>query len=175
MLNLNFDNDSHLVLYEYTLYSIGFALNALQYLSDIKIDFHKEKYMSTLTHRRIKKMDKLELFNPFNFIIDHSSRDLAELYKNDLIDIKSLLELCSYYGYSVDEYEYLLARLLYPTFIFDMVEDIATDTFTYDFTSQIYYAIAKQNKQIDKLKSLYDTLINNMNIRPIEWLRNFIG
>ena len=136
-------------------------------------DFLKEKYVSTLTHRRIKKMDKFELFNPFNFIIDHSSRDLAELYKNDLIDINSLLDICSYYGYSIDEYEYLLARLLYPTFIFDIVEDIATDNFTYDFTSQIYYAIAKQNKQIDKLKKLYDTLSTAMNIRPIEWLKNF--
>lgn len=173
LLNLNFDNESHLTLYEYTLYSIGFALNALQYLSDIQIDFLKEKYISTLTHRRIKKMDKFELFNPFNFIIDHSSRDLAELYKNDLIDIKSLLDICSYYGYSIDEYEYLLARLLYPTFIFDIVEDIATDNFTYDFTSQIYYAIAKQNKQIDKLKKLYDKLSSTMNIRPIEWLKNF--
>ena len=93
--------------------------------------------------------------------------------KNDLIDIKSLLDICSYYGYSIDEYEYLLARLLYPTFIFDIVEDIATDNFTYDFTSQIYYAIAKQNKQIDKLKKLYDMLSSTMNIRPIEWLRNF--
>ena len=42
-----------------------------------------------------------------------------------------------------------------------------------DFTSQIYYAIAKQNKQIDKLKKLYDTLSTAMNIRPIEWLKNF--
>ena len=57
------------------------------------------------------------MFNPFNLILDHSSRDLAELYKNDLIGINDLLNICNYYNYKLDEYEYLLARMLYPTFI----------------------------------------------------------
>ena len=126
LTNFNFDNDAHLTLYEYTLYSIGLAINSLQYLADMDLDF-KRKYSSTLTHRRIKKMDKYELFNPFNLIVDHSSRDLAELYKNDIISLDTLLNICAFYSYSVDEYEYLLARLLFPTFIFDIVEDMEND------------------------------------------------
>lgn len=173
LVNLNFDNDAHLLLYEYCQYAIGLALNALQYLADIRIDFNKNSYNSTLTHRRIKKIDKFELFNPFNLIIDHSSRDLAELFKNDLIDFNTLIQICSYYSYTIDEYEYLLARLFYPTFIFDIVEDIATDSLTYDHNSEIYYAIAKQNKQIDKIKEYYNNIFNYMTIRPVEWLKDF--
>lgn len=173
LVNLNFENDAHLILYEYTLYALGLATNALQYLSDIQIDYNRKSYPSTLTHRRIKKMDKFELFNPFNLIIDHSSRDLAELYKNDLIDFNTLIQICNSYYYTIDEYEYLLSRLFYPTFIFDVVEDIATDNTSYDHTSEIYYAIAKQNKQIDKIKEFYNSIIKYMNIRPIEWLKNF--
>ncbi len=169
LTNFNFDNDAHLTLYEYTLYSIGLAINSLQYLADMDMDF-KRKYSSTLTHRRIKKMDKYELFNPFNLIIDHSSRDLAELYKNDIISLDTLLNICAFYSYSVDEYEYLLARLLFPTFIFDIVEDMENDKSSYDYTSDIYYAIAKSNSQLDKLKSLYNALISKMNIRPINWI-----
>ena len=169
LTNFNFDNDAHLTLYEYTLYSIGQAINSLQYLADMNLDF-KRKYSSTLTHRRIKKMDKYELFNPFNLIVDHSSRDLAELYKNDIISLDTLLNICAFYSYSVDEYEYLLARLLFPTFIFDIVEDMENDKSSYDYTSDIYYAIAKSNSQLDKLKSLYNALISKMNIRPINWI-----
>ena len=70
----------------------------------------------------------------------------------------------------LDEFEYLLARLLYPTFIFDIIEDIATDSSSYDYSSQIYFAISKQNKQIDKIKEFYNNIIKIMNIRPIEWI-----
>ena len=173
LVNLNFDNEAHLLLYEYTMYAVGLAINALQYLADIQIDFQRKNYNSTLTHRRIKKMDKFEIFNPFNLIIDHSSRDLAELYKNDIIDFNTLLQLCGKYSYSIDEYEYLLARLFYPTFIFDIVEDIATDNTSYDHTSDIYYAIAKQNKQLDKVKEFYLKINKYMNVRPVEWIKDF--
>lgn len=173
LVNLNFDNEAHLALYEYCQYAIGLALNALQYLADIKIDFNNHTYLATLTHRRIKKIDKFDLFNPFNLIIDHSSRDLAELYKNDLIDFDTLFQICSYYSYNIDEYEYLLARLFFPTFIFDVVEDIANDNFNYDNNSQIYYSIAKQNMQIDKLKEYYNNIFKHMTIRPVEWLKNY--
>lgn len=170
LVALNFDNDAHMILYEYSQFAIGLAINALQYLSDMKIDFNKKHYLTTLTHRRIKKMDKFELFNPFNLIIDHSSRDLAELYKNNLIDFDTLFSICQSYSYNVDEYEYLIARLLFPTFIFDIIEDIATDNTMYDYQNEIYYAISKQNEQLDKLKYFYKRISQLMLIRPIDWL-----
>ncbi len=172
LVNLNFDNVAHLILYEHTNYAIGLALNALQYLADLRIDYPQFVYLSTLTHRRIKKMDKFELFNPFNFIIDHSSRDLAELYKNDLISFDELINTCQNYHYSIHEYEYLLARLLYPTFIFDIIEDIATDQSSYDYTNDIYEAIMKQNSQISKIKQYYHYVSKSLNVRPISWLQH---
>ena len=170
LVALNFDNDAHMILYEYSQFAIGLAINALQYLSDMKIDFNKKHYLTTLTHRRIKKMDKFELFNPFNLIVDHSSRDLSELYKNNLIDFDTLFIICQSYSYNVDEYEYLIARLLFPTFIFDVIEDIATDNTMYDYQKEIYYAISKQNEQLDKLKYFYKRISQLMLIRPIDWL-----
>ncbi|MCI5745584.1 MAG: hypothetical protein MR270_04805 [Erysipelotrichaceae bacterium] len=174
LVNLNFDNEAHETLYRYTIYAIGFALNALQYLSDINIDFQRNYYLATLTHRRIKKMDKENIFNPFNLIVDHSSRDLAELYKNELISFEILISICKQYNYSVDEYEYLLARLLFPTFIFDVCEDIANDHTSYDYSSEIYYAIAKQKRQIELMKNYYKKINEMINIRPITWITSNI-
>lgn len=174
LVNLNFDNESHLILYKFTQYSVGLALNSLQYLKDITIDFNKITFNATLTHRRIKNINKYELFNPFNLIIDHSSRDLAELYKNDLIDFNTLINITSYFNYSVDEYEYLLARLLYPTFIFDILEDLYNEKTNYDYTNQICIAINKQKKALYKLKEYYENIYQYITIRPIDWIKEII-
>ena len=165
---LNFDNPAHKELYEHAMFAIGMAENALQYISDLKIDF-KENFVATLTHRRLKKLDKWELFNPFNLIFDHSSRDLAELYKNDIIDLNQLIELTKKYQYKINEYQYLLARILFPVSVFDILEDIYLDK-NYDYTDLIYKAIQSQQQHIKKVKTFYKTMINEVNIRPIRWL-----
>lgn len=168
LVNLNFDNESHVELYEQTNYAIGFAFNALEYLSDLNIDY-KNHYMTTLTHRRIKEISFFEILNPFNFIFDHSSRDLAELYKNNLIDLQTLFDLCAYYQYREDEMQYLMARLLFPTLIFDLIEDIYTDS-QYNYTQQIYQIIKKQKEQVKRIQAFYMQVKTKINIRPIRWL-----
>ena len=169
LVNLNFDNDSHLLLYNYCIHAVGLCLNSLQYLKDIKIDYNK-KYNSTLTHRRINEFNRYELFNPFNFIVDHSSRDLSELYKNDHIGINDLLQLTYMYNYQIDEYQYLLARLMFPTCIFDLLEDLATENIQSDYSKEIYKVINKYKIHLNKIKEYYNTIINMMNIRPIDWI-----
>lgn len=169
LVNLSFDNQSHLDLYHYCIHAIGLAINSLQYLKDTNIDY-KNTYITTLTHRRIKNINKYELFNPFNYIIDHSSRDLAELYKNNLININQLLNICYFYNYQIDEYQYLLARILFPTCIFDVLEDITTENINNDYSKQIYNVIENYQRQIFKIKECYNTIINMMNIRPINWI-----
>lgn len=168
LVNLNFDNEAHVDLYEQTNYALGFALNALQYLSDLNIDY-KMIYQTTLTHRRIKEISTFELCNPFNLIMDHSSRDLSELYKNNLIDLKTLFDICSYYQYREDEMQYLMARLLFPTSIFDLIEDIYNDS-QYNYTQQIYQIIRKQKEQMIRIKEFYLQVKTIINIRPLRWL-----
>lgn len=169
LISLNLENDNDKELYDHSLYAYGMAMNAIEYIVDLSIDYPNNYYPTTLNHRRIKSITKFELFNPFNFILDHSSRDLAELYKNNLIDLNTLLNITNSYHYNLNEYEYLLARVMFPTFIFDLLEDLATTTIT-NKKEQIFKAIDKQNNQLKKIKSLMKTLSSNYNIRPIKWL-----
>lgn len=173
LVNLNFDNYTDYLLYQYSMSAIGMSYNALQYLRDIQIDFNRKNYSCTLTHRRIHKLSKLEFFNPFNLIIDHSSRDLAELYKNDLIDLSTLLKLCNYYNYQIDEYEYILARLLFPTSIFDVIEDLSSLSLPYEHKNEVLDSIKQYKLQVEKLKQYYNSIISFINIRPIEWINHF--
>ena len=125
--------------------------------------------MTTLTHRRLKSIDKWEFFNPFNLVFDHSSRGLAELYRNGAISLDELIKITNAYQYSVSEYQYLLARILFPVAIFDVLEDIYLDN-NYDYTTIIYQAIEQQNKALIRAKDFYLRVNKYVNIRPIRWL-----
>ena len=73
------------------------------------------------------------------------------------------------YQYQIKEYQYLLARILFPVSVFDVLEDIYLDK-NYDYTDIIYHAIQAQEKHIQKVKVFYKTIIQFVNIRPIRWL-----
>ena len=92
------------------------------------------------------------------------------LYKNDLISLDNLLDICYFYNYRIDEFSYLLARLLFPTCIFDLLEDITVENLNYDIDKKIYETIKQYDNQLVKLKSYYQKVISIMNIRPINWL-----
>lgn len=168
LVTLNFDKVEHKELYENAIFAIGIGENAIQYLSDLRFDY-QEKFSSTLTHRRLKEISKWEVFNPFNMIFDHSSRDLAELYRNGVLSLDDLIKITNFYHYSVSEYQYLFARILFPVAIFDVLEDIYLDR-NYDYTDNIYAAIDSQNQALKRAKEFYIRLVQNINIRPIRWL-----
>lgn len=168
LVKLNFDKVEHKDLYEHAIFAIGIGENAIQYLSDLRFDY-QEKFSSTLTHRRLKNIDKWEVFNPFNLIFDHSSRDLAELYRNGALSLDDLIKITNYYNYSISEYQYLFARILFPVAIFDVIEDIYLDD-NYDYTDIIYRAINNQELAIKRAKDFYLRVKENISIRPIRWL-----
>lgn len=168
LVTLNFDKEEHQALYENVIFAIGIAENAIQYLSDLRFDY-QESFVTTLTHRRLKTIDKWEFFNPFNLVFDHSSRGLAELYRNGAISLDELIKITNAYQYSVSEYQYLLARILFPVAIFDVLEDIYLDN-NYDYTTIIYQAIEQQNKALIRAKDFYLRVNKYVNIRPIRWL-----
>ena len=56
-------------------------------------------------------------------IYDTLIRDYAELYKFDLIDIYELNRLIDKLSLTQKEASLLMARIMYPTKIFDLLED----------------------------------------------------
>lgn len=110
-------------------YFVGMAENAISYYNNLS---SKEINNNTLviSHRIININDTVyAIYDPVNIIIDHKSRDIAEYIKYSFFsnNTKIYQELNIYFKYnyySKDDIILLLSRVLYPSFYFNMYEDI---------------------------------------------------
>ena len=144
-------------------YYIGLAETAI---SLVKTLSGKEIYLS-LSHKRIT--NPFDLYNPLNLIIDIRVRDICEYFKFCFFDNKNIfkeLELfLNYNKLSYDESIYFLARMLFPTYYFDLYEKIVANEIKEE---EIKKVISKVDKYEKLLKYIYLNLKNN-NLY-IEWL-----
>ncbi len=147
-------------------YYIGFAENAIAYFNMLNLS----NIPLYLAHRRITKEN---IYNPVELVIDYKVRDLAEyikwefFYNNKMIiEIENIINKVS-----LDNIDYLLLyiRLLYPSYYFDLYDQVINNNVSED----------KINKII-KLSSLYEKLLNRVyliirnktNIISIPWLNS---
>lgn len=162
--NINYDKINTAVSF-----SFGLAENAISYLADAKLDYGDNIERLTLTHIRLNSFDSYSFFNPLNMVIDTIIRDYAELYKFDLIDIYELDKITSYLNLNAKEASLLMARILYPTRIFDLLEDnYMTENFKINKTIEYINTL---DKELQRIKNVHSLLKRKYNIRPIEWLK----
>ena len=151
-------------------YFIGMAENAISYLVDTKIET-KPNFLDkkVLSHNSIYQ----QLFDPSNIIIDHKARDLAEYIKYSfLLNNKNIfLELNEYFNYNkYSEYgiRVLFSRILYPSFYFELYDQIIIGKKDEKELSKI---ISKINEYEFYLYNIYIYLKRYYNIPEINWLK----
>lgn len=112
-------------------YYVGMAENAISYVNNTNMKYGGDAYRIVLSHRRVFYPNyKLNYLNPLSFVFDLEVRDIAEYLKAMFFkkDISFCLdELSSYLKIrhlSLYEYQMLYARLLYPTYYFDVYESV---------------------------------------------------
>ncbi len=166
--SLKIDNYSYIKAVESVTHALGLAENAIQYLSDARLDFGDDIINTTLVHKRLNKLDAYTFLNPFNLVVDSPMRDLAELYKAGLISSDQLINILPSYNLNTFDATLLFARLLFPTKIFDLFED------HYGIKKDIKVEVIKYRENIKEmmvdLKKVHLYLINFYAIRPISWL-----
>ena len=155
-------------IYLITQYALGLSENAIQYLLDTSTYYGDKIVNTTITHKRLDRLDSFYLMNPFNLIIDSPMRDLAELYKNNQIPLNELSKLLNNYKLSPLDASLLLARCLYPSHIFDVVEDYYELHKSFEEKGEELYLNLESN--ILRIKKLYRLLVSKYSIRPISWL-----
>ena len=149
---------------EITMFCLGMAQNAIQYLSDCIIDYGENLENTTLTHKRLKNLETLDVLNPFNFVVDHPMRDLIELYQNDFIQFNDLENIVKYYELDTKTATVCMARLLYPCEQLDMLEK---NIYSKSASFKMDYNI---EKEFMKIKKIYYYFKEKYKIRPINWL-----
>lgn len=152
-------------------YFIGMGENAISYLvntkAELKPTIHDNKVPS---HNNLY----LSLFDPSNMILDHKARDVAEYIKyhfwtNNNHNIFQELDEYFYHNfYSIYGIRVLFSRILYPSFYFDIYDDIISGK---KEEKELNTIISKIDDYEYYLYNIFIYLNKFYNIPEIEWLK----
>lgn len=150
-------------------YFIGLAENGISSYNNFKINYST----LTISHKRIKYDATLyDLYDPLNLIYDVKSRDFSEYVKDYFFKNKDTLEVVeSSIGlFNFNSYELILfyIRMLYPSFYFDLYENIVENNMSEDILKNIIDNIS--NYELF-LRDLYNFLSKYVNLPDIEWIK----
>lgn len=154
-------------------YFVGMGETAIQLVNMVLSDENKNlMFLKTIGHDRIRAEDTLfDLYNPLNLVVDYRIRDMAEYFKHCFFAghsiEKEIIEFLQYSNLGADEGVLFLARMLYPTYYFDLYEDIISGV---DRKSELKKVISKVDDYQDVIKKIYKYYRNYLSIVRIEWL-----
>jgi len=145
-------------------YYIGLSENAIKYYKMI----NKNNVSLYVSHRRFN-IDNF--YNPVELIIDYKARDIGEYIKycffhnkKDIYEIKKYLR-----NINLNNIDYLLlyTRMLYPSFYFDIYDNIINNNYMEDSLQNI---IDKSNNYEELLNEIYLLIKRKTNIISIAWI-----
>ena len=149
-------------------YFAGMTETAISFLINEKINNN----IFSICHNRVKRNNTLfDLYNPFNFIIDTRIRDVTEYFK-EMFYIEDpydyIIEYIKYNNLSNDELKLLYIRMLYPSYYFDLYEDIINKN---KDEKELEKIIKKVNEYELLLKKIYIYINNIVKLPDIEWIK----
>lgn len=152
-------------------YFVGMTENAISYYNNISIN---DDINYVISHRSIKIGDTIEsLYNPLNIILDYRVRDMAEyikisFFKNNKLIFKEIQEYLISNNLNLTEIQLLVARLLYPSFYFDMYDDIMIDN---QEEKILTFILANLDNYEIYLSNVIELIRQRYNVDEIAWLK----
>lgn len=160
------------ILVDTFAYFTGLAENAISYVKYTTLETQIETSDNPfISHRKINNTIE-PLYNPLNIILDHKSRDIAEYIKLSFLNKNTNIyqELDSYFSnnyYSEYGLRLLYARIIYPSFYFDMYEQIIQGLRK---ESDLLNIVSLLDDYELYLKEMYYYLKKYHNIPEIDWI-----
>lgn len=170
-------------------YYMGLTENAIQYLVDTELDDNPQETDSgTVCHERFTRNSwgkNVLIKNPFDWVFDHRSRDLAEwtreryfrniqTYDQELTefytDYQSILPLSSF------SWRLLYARLLFPLHYFECIENYYITRSEQDkkVLEERLSKILRQSTEYERFLSYFYQIsgapVKSMHLPELEWL-----
>ena len=151
-------------------YFVGMGENAIAYLVNTKLEVKP-----TIHDIKVPSHNNLHssLYDPSNMILDHKARDLAEYIKysfwnNNINIFKELNEYFKYNFFSIYGIRVLFSRILYPSFYFDIYDQIISEK---KEEKELNTIISKINDYEYYLYNIYLYLKKFYDIPEINWLK----
>ena len=148
-------------------YYMGMAETAISYLK-IMQDENINTQNLYLSHKRIELK---ELYNPLNIVVDYKERDISEYLKylfyneqENNININEIINIVQNYNLQPER---IYARLIYPTYFFDVCEKFDTEK---NFENDLKKIIYNADKYEQYLKIIYNEFSKKFSIKKIDWL-----
>ena len=162
------------LLYKTMDYYIGLSENAISYFYACNKYLGKNNIDNLVLSRRRIDLLNDSIYNPLNTVIDNRARDIGEYLKylflgNDYDDVKIENFLLSF-NFSSYQYSLIMDRLLFPSFYFDLYEEIINESRREE---EIIPILKRSGEYESFLKMIYDILNKNQSIMRIDWLDGF--
>lgn len=150
-------------------YFVGMAETAIELLNEIK----KMASNYVVSHKQIlKKYTLFDLYNPLNFIIDLKIRDTAEFFKKKFFSGEDISYEVNYYlnynNLSTYELNMFFVRMIYPSFYFDVYENVVNDEID---EKEIIKIINRVDDYEEFLRNLYFSIGSIIELPNIEWIK----
>lgn len=164
--------DKKIILDSFSYY-VGLAENAISYVNSTELKYKPNKNdRIVLSHRRITYPNYgINFFNPLSFIFDLEVRDIASFIKSSFMAgsdaLSYLKEALKLQNYSIYSLQLLFARLMYPSYYFDIYEKVMNLEIDED---ELIPIIEKSNKYEEFLKEAFIEISKYVPIERVEWL-----
>ncbi len=154
-------------------YYIGLAESAIYYVNTINSLYKDEVLKPVLAHKRIYYPNtKLNYLNPISFIVDIEQRDVAEYLKSMFWAKEDAISELSYYLQSKKltpySYNLLFARLLYPSYYFDVYEKVVNE---HENSNKLIIYIDKADQFLEFLKKAHKEISLYAPLLKIDYLK----
>lgn len=141
-------------------YYISLAEIAISYFNTLSEIYNENTLTFTLSHHIVTSpVDKYMFYNPSNMCFDLSVRDIAEYIKesffNDILTNYEILSLIDKINLNESLANYLLVRLIYPSYIFKLY-DIFIET--KELNKKFYDYMKKSREYETLLSTIYNKL-----------------
>lgn len=149
-------------------YYIGMSEGAIAYFKEIA----RENIGYYISHIRINnETSTLYFYDPQNIVIDSRGRDIAEYLKSSFINknynYNDIVKILEKFGITDTELRLIFCRLNFPSFYFDLYEDIINGK---EKEEKIDAIIKRSEEYKEFLKNIFYIINKKINLKNIEWV-----
>lgn len=177
--NINWSNKIDFIEYQFNEVRNKYKIidNSIDYFIGIwenGISFFNDNYNNlnnkVICHKRINTdMDLLTFINPFNFVIDYHERDIGDYLKSyafsNNYSEKSIINFLN--GFDTSSIILIVSRLLFPSYYFDIYEDIILEN---KKETELNIILDKKDNVLKIIDVIFKKY-NMYNVPSINWIK----